>query len=64
VRLKDGGSVIIGGLLSEERTTTISKLPLLGDIPGLGLLFQHRSSTLAKKDLVIEVTPRIMPDQP
>lgn len=64
VRLKDGGSVIIGGLLSEERTTSISKLPILGDIPGLGLLFQHRNSTVAKKDLVIEVTPRILPEQP
>lgn len=64
VRLKDGGSVIIGGLLSEERTNTTSKLPFLGDIPVLGLLFQHTSSTVSKKDLVIEVTPRILPDQP
>lgn len=64
VRLKDGGSVIIGGLLSEERTTSTSKLPILGDIPGLGLLFQHRNTTVAKKDLVIEVTPRILPEQP
>lgn len=64
VRLKDGGSVIIGGLLSEERTTSTSKVPILGDIPGLGLLFQHRNTTVAKKDLVIEVTPRILPEQP
>lgn len=64
VRLKDGGSVIIGGLLSEERTMSISKLPILGDIPGLGLLFQHRSTQVTKKDLVIEVTPRILPEQP
>ncbi len=64
VRLKDGGSVIIGGLLSEERTISTSKVPILGDIPGLGLLFQHRNTTVAKKDLVIEVTPRILPEQP
>lgn len=64
VRLKDGGSVIIGGLLSEERTTTTSKLPILGDIPGLGVLFHHTSTQVTKKDLVIEVTPRILPDQP
>ncbi len=64
VRLKDGGSVIIGGLLSEERTSTVSKVPILGDIPVLGLLFQHHSTTVSKKDLVIEVTPRIMADQP
>ena len=63
VRLKDGNSVIIGGLLSEEKTKNVTKVPLLGDIPGLGLLFQHQSTTLTKKDLVIEVTPHIIPEQ-
>ncbi len=64
VRLKDGGSVIIGGLLSEEKTTNVSKVPILGDIPLLGYLFQHHSVTTSKRDLVIEVTPHIMPEQP
>ena len=64
VRLKDGGSVIIGGLLSEEKTELVSKVPILGDIPGLGLFFQHTGSTISKKDLVIEVTPRILVEQP
>lgn len=64
VRLKDGQSVIIGGLLSEEKTTRTSKVPLLGDIPGLGYLFQHNTVTTTKKDLVIEITPRILQEQP
>jgi type IV pilus secretin PilQ/predicted competence protein len=63
VRLKDGNSVIIGGLLSEEKTTSITKVPFLGDIPMLGLLFQHRGTSTTKRDLVIEVTPHILPDQ-
>ena len=63
VRLKDGNAVIIGGLLSEEKTTTVTKVPILGDIPGLGLLFQHHSIISSKKDLVIEVTPKILPEQ-
>jgi type IV pilus assembly protein PilQ len=63
VRLKDGSSVIIGGLLSEEKTTNITKLPLLGDIPGLGVFFRHTNTTTTKKDLVIEVTPHILPEQ-
>ena len=63
VRLKDGNSIIIGGLLSEEKTTNITKLPILGEIPGLGLLFQHHSVTTSKKDLVIEITPRVLPEQ-
>ena len=63
VRLKDGNSVIIGGLLSETRSNSVTKVPLLGDIPLLGLLFQHHASQLDKLDLVIEVTPHIMPEQ-
>jgi type IV pilus assembly protein PilQ len=64
VRLKDGSSVIIGGLLSEEKTTNVTKVPLLGDIPLIGYLFQHHSISTSKRDLVIEVTPHIMPEQP
>jgi len=63
VRLKDGNGVIIAGLLSEERTQTITKVPVLGDIPLVGYLFQHHSIDANKKDLVIEVTPRILPEQ-
>lgn len=64
VRLKDGSSVIIGGLLSEEKTSNVTKVPLLGDIPLIGFLFQHHSISTSKRDLVIEVTPHIMPEQP
>ena len=64
VRLKDGNSVIIGGLLSEEKSNEVTKVPLLGDLPLLGpLLFQHHFVQTTKRDLIIEVTPRIMPEQ-
>jgi len=63
VRLKDGNTVIIGGLLSDEQIKTVTKVPILGQIPGLGVLFQHHQIVTNKKDLVIEVTPRILPDQ-
>jgi len=62
VRLRDGNSVIIGGLLSEEKQQTVSKVPVLGSIPVIGYLFQHHSVSTQKKDLVIEVTPRILND--
>lgn len=62
VRLKDGNTVIIGGLLSDEQIRTVTKVPLLGQIPGIGALFQHHQIITSKKDLVIEVTPRILPD--
>jgi type IV pilus assembly protein PilQ len=60
VRLKDGNTVIIGGLLNEESTKGVSKVPLLGDIPFFGYLFQHQTSEVRKIDLVIEVTPHIV----
>ncbi len=60
VRLKDGSSVVIGGLMSEERTMTGTKVPLLGDIPLLGKLFQHQKIVTSKHDLVIEVTPHLL----
>lgn len=62
VRLKDGSSVVIGGLLNEEKTTGYTKVPFLGDIPWLGALFRHENTTTSKRDLVIEVTPRLLPD--
>ena len=60
VRLKDGASVVIGGLLNEEKTTSRTKVPLLGDIPWIGGLFRHVSTTSSKRDLVIEVTPHLL----
>jgi type IV pilus secretin PilQ/predicted competence protein len=60
VRLRDGNSVLIGGLLSEEKTTNITKVPLLGSIPFFGLLFQHHNITTSSRDLVIEVTPHLL----
>jgi len=62
VRLKDGASVIIGGLLNEEKTTNYTKVPILGSVPVLGALFRHESTTTARRDLLIEVTPRLLPE--
>ena len=64
VRIKDGDSVVIGGLLSEDRSTQVTKVPLLGSIPVLGYLFQHHSTVTDKTDLVIEVTPRLLAERP
>jgi len=60
VRVEDGQTIFLAGLLSEEETEDISRLPLLGHIPGLGVLFQHRSKKLVKTNLVIEITPHII----
>jgi type II secretory pathway component GspD/PulD (secretin) len=60
--VEDGQTVILAGLLSEERTHTIYKVPILGQIPVLGLLFQHKREEVKKSNLIIEVVPRIIHD--
>ncbi|MBN2564688.1 MAG: type II and III secretion system protein, partial [Candidatus Eisenbacteria bacterium] len=60
VRVMDGQTFMIAGLLSEDNSDTISKVPLLGDIPVLGYLFRHSITTTKKSDLLIKITPRII----
>jgi type IV pilus secretin PilQ/predicted competence protein len=64
VRLRDGSSVLIGGLLDQEKTTEMTKVPFLGNVPFLGAFFRHENTTTTNRDLVIEVTPHLLPDQP
>jgi general secretion pathway protein D len=60
VRVADGQTVFLAGLLSEENTEELRKLPILGQIPLLGVLFTHRLSVKSKTNLIIEVKPRII----
>jgi len=59
VRLRDGETIVLGGLIQETESTTISKVPLLGDIPILGELFKSRSKQTGKSELMIYLTPHI-----
>jgi len=60
VRVRDGETVIIGGLLQQETHRTRSKIPLLGDLPIVGPLFQSVSDQSTATELAIFVTPRIL----
>jgi len=60
VRVRDGQTIIIGGLRQEEERLIRTKVPLLGDLPLLGGLFRSSSRAVAKTDLVIFVTPRVL----
>lgn len=60
VMVKDGATVIIGGLMKDETTFTKQKVPILGDLPLLGVLFSNRSDRVKKTELVILLTPHIM----
>jgi len=62
ILVRDGETVVIGGLISDNLQDTISKIPLLGDIPILGWLFKKKSKTRVRNELLIFVTTRILPD--
>jgi len=60
VRVRDGETIVMGGLIQDKTTKTIKKIPFIGDIPFLGKLFQGKFETKAKSELVIFLTPRIV----
>ena len=57
----NGQNVIVGGLIKDKRGNTVDKVPLFGDIPVLGTLFKNDSHTKSKTNLVVIVTPYIIP---
>ena len=57
LRVKSGDTIIIGGLLRQDTAKTVTKLPVLGDIPFLGGAFRHRSETVTERELIIFITP-------
>lgn len=60
VRVKNGQTVVIGGLLTSRETDQTRKVPLLGDIPILGWLFTSKTKSKSTTDLVIFITPTIL----
>lgn len=59
VRLKDGETIILGGLVQTTETATIKKFPLLGSLPLLGPLFSSTQKTTVKSELMIYITPHV-----
>ncbi|MGH8744253.1 MAG: type IV pilus secretin PilQ, partial [Burkholderiales bacterium] len=60
VLVENGGTVVIGGIYIQDQQTTINKVPLLGDIPYLGVLFRNTSVRDNKSELLIFITPKIL----
>jgi type II secretory pathway component GspD/PulD (secretin) len=61
VRIKDGDTVVVGGLIRNERSQTITKLPFFGDLPILGSLFRHKNKEKDKeRELLVFITPRLV----
>lgn len=62
IRLRDGQPLILSGIIQESDTTTVSKVPILGDIPLLGALFRSTTTGKQRDEVVVIITPRILDD--
>ncbi len=60
INLRDGETVIVGGLIKDEERKSSNKIPLLGDIPVLGKLFSRSDDGTVKTDILMSITPNIV----
>jgi general secretion pathway protein D len=58
--VKNGEAVILGGLIKDSNKTTVNKIPVLGDIPLLGLFFRNDIKEKVKQELVVFIMPHLM----
>jgi type II secretory pathway component GspD/PulD (secretin) len=63
LKVLDGETVIIGGLLRSKKSTAVTKLPFLGDIPFVGGVFRHKDIAGSERELIIFITPHILTDK-
>ena len=63
VLVENGGTVVIGGIFTQDEREDVSKVPLLGDVPYLGNLFKNKSRTSIKTELLIFLTPKVVNDR-
>jgi type II secretory pathway component GspD/PulD (secretin) len=62
IRIKDGETLVIGGMIQERESKTVKKIPGLGDLPVIGAAFRSTTTTRAKEEMVIMITPKILID--
>lgn len=58
----DGQTLVLGGIFKMESLDSIEKVPVLGDLPGVGRLFRHTSKNQTKQEILIFITPKILSD--
>jgi type IV pilus assembly protein PilQ len=62
VLVENGGTVVIGGIYTQDERSTTSKVPLLGDLPYVGFLFKQNIRSDERRELLIFITPKILKD--
>ncbi|MEK8085557.1 type IV pilus secretin PilQ [Aquabacterium sp. A3] len=63
VLVENGGTVVIGGIFQQQESVTQQKVPLLGDIPGVGVLFRNQERSSRRSELLIFLTPKVVSDR-
>ncbi|MBB3120213.1 type IV pilus secretin PilQ [Pseudoduganella violacea] len=63
VMVENGGTVVLGGIYQQIERNTVSKVPMLGDVPVLGFLFRNNSRTNDKTELLVFITPKIVAER-
>lgn len=58
--VKNGETIVVGGLIRNSDETFISKMPVVGDIPLLGMFFRHKKKTVEERELIVFITPHII----
>ncbi len=61
--VRDGETIVLGGLIKNKQETVLRKIPFLGDIPLLGLLFRSKEEETIKQELIVFITPHILTDR-
>ena len=62
IRLRDGQTLVLSGIIQDQDRTLVSKVPILGDIPLLGALFRRTERQNQRREVIVLVTPRILDD--
>lgn len=62
VAVQDGEAIVLAGLMQDRATRTRAQVPLVGDIPWVGNLFKNKNDSVARTELLIAITPRIVKD--
>lgn len=63
VLVENGGTVVIGGIYTQDEGETVNKVPVLGDVPVLGNLFKNKTRTTSKTELLIFLTPKVVSER-
>jgi type II secretory pathway component GspD/PulD (secretin) len=64
LRVRDGETIVLGGLFQDVDSETVTKFPVLGDLPVLGAFFRNRQTSHNKDEVVFFITPHVLPNAP